>query len=399
MGRTKKTVEEVAAVDANEREQLVTMLADSLNAMQKGPKIAFVLSQDKFVPADVPGWVSTGADMLDLAISNIPHGGLPFGRVVEIVGFESSGKSLLALHIAKSTQAQGGVVVYLDTEASMNRQFATAVGVDISAMAYSQPDYLEQVYESVDKVIEKVRSVNSDKPVTIIVDTIMATPSKAELEGNFDKEGWNTAKAIINSKAMRKLTNKVAKEKILLLFLNQLRDKLGVSFGDNSTTSGGHAIKFHSSVRIRLKQAGQIKGKLNGVEQVIGNKVIATVIKSKIGPPLRKAEFNVYYESGIDNAGSWVQTLDDYDIVKREGKSPKKSTDDDTKKSSKYTYTTDAGEVIEFKAKTFKDAILSNPELKDELYKKICDKVIMGYKTDKLDDADISITNESEEEG
>ncbi len=199
----KKKQEAIEVNDINDREELVGLLADSLNASVKGGKIAYILDRDRSVPADITGWISTGSDMLDIAVSNIPKGGLPLGRVVEIIGFESAGKSLLALHACKDTQAQGGIAVYLDTESSMNRQFAQAIGVDISVMIYSQPDYLEQVYESVEKIVEKVRELGSNKPITIIVDTIMGTPTKTELDGTFDKAGWNTEKAIINSLAMR----------------------------------------------------------------------------------------------------------------------------------------------------------------------------------------------------
>ena len=377
----KKKQENVVADDINDREELVGLLADSINSSIKGDKIAYVLSRDQVVPADITGWVSTGSDMLDIAISNMPNGGLPLGRVVEFTGMESAGKSLLALHACKSTQAIGGIAVYLDTESSMNRQFAQAIGVDISMMMYSQPDYLEQVYEAIEKIVEKVRALGSDKPVTIITDTIMGTPTKTELDGTFDKAGWNTEKAIINSLAMRKLTNLIAKNKILLIFVNQLRDRLGISFGPTKGTSGGHAIAFHSTIRIQLKKTGQIKAKVNGVEQIIGIKTQAQVVKSKIGPPLRTATFDILFESGINNIGSWLETMVNYDIANQGG--------------AWYTYTTETGEDIKFQEKTFQEKILNLSELKDEIYKKICDKLIMGYRTENLNPEDL-ITEESE---
>lgn len=380
----KKIKEAVNVNDVNDREELVGLLADSLNSGIKGDKIAFVLSRDQSVPADITGWISTGSDILDIAVSNMPHGGLPLARIVEITGFESSGKSLLALHICKSTQEQGGIAVYLDTESSMNRQFAKAIGVDISMMMYSQPDYLEQLYESIEKIVEKVKAIGSNKPVTIIADTIMATPTKAELEGDFDKDGWSTGKAIINSKAMRKLTNLIAKNKVLLVFVNQLRDRLGVSFGETAGTSGGHAIKFHSTIRIQLKKTGSIKAKVNGVEQIIGISTQAKVTKSKIGPPLRVAKFDIYFDSGINNIGSWLATMADYDLVDQGG--------------AWYTYTTNDGEIIKFQEKTFQEKILSNPILKEEIYMKICDKLIMSYRSENINPEDLIIDSDDSSE-
>lgn len=380
----KKKQEEVEIENLNNREDLVSLLADSINSSIKGDKIAFVLSKDREVPADITGWVSTGSDMLDIAVSNMPHGGLPLGRVVEIVGFESSGKSLLALHICQDTQRRGGIAVYLDTESSMNRQFAQAIGVDISMMTYSQPEYLEQIYESIEKIILKVKALKIDKPVTIITDTIMATPTKTELDGTFEKAGWNTEKAIVNSLAMRKLTNLIAKNKILLVFINQLRDRLGVSFGETSGTSGGHAIKFHSTIRIQLKKLGQIKGKVNNVEQVIGVNVQAKVLKSKIGPPLRTTNFDIFFDSGINNIGSWLKTMTDYEIAKQGG--------------AWYTYISDSGTEIKFQEKTFEEKILAFPELKEEIYSKLCNKLIMDYKSTNFDASDLISDQDSIDE-
>ncbi len=184
--------------------------------------------------------------------------------------------------------------------------------------------------------------------------------------------------AIVLSKAMRKITQMIGRERVCLIFTNQLREKLGVMFGDKYTTSGGKAIQFHASCRLRLKAAGQIKAKIQGKEQVIGIKTKAKVVKNRMGPPLREAEFNIYFESGIDDVGSWLQVMKDYKLLKQGG--------------SWYTYTCDiTGEEIKFLSKDFEDKVLSNPERKESIYNKICETLVMSYKTDEIGIDDLTI--------
>jgi recombination protein RecA len=350
------------------RDELSSILADNLNKKFKSAhKVAFFLDGEEVTPTDLNEWVSTGSPMLDLAISNRPNGGLPVGRITEITGLEGSGKSLLAAHAIADTQAKGGLGVYIDTENALNQEFLEAIGVDIKKMLYVPLETVEDIFEAIDSIIESVRSSDKKKLVTIVVDSVAGASTKVEISADYDQAGYATQKAIIISKAMRKVTNLIGRERISLIFTNQLRTRLGVSFGDPWTTSGGKAIAFHSSCRIRLKQMGQLKSKIGGVEQVVGIKTRAQVIKNRMGPPLRSVDYDIYFDSGIDNYGSWLQMMKTYNLVKQSG--------------AWYTYVdVQTGEEIKFQAKSFEELLEERPELKQSIYNEICDAYIMSYK-------------------
>ena len=171
---------------------------------------------------------------------------------------ESSGKSLLGAHILSETQKKGGVAVYIDTETSVSQQFLGAIGVDVSKMLYLHLETVEDIFQAIEEIVTKVRESDKDRLVTILIDSLAAASTKVEMDADFDKDGWATAKAIIISKAMRKITQMIGRQNIALVFTNQLRQKLGVMVGDPWTTSGGKALPFHASTRIRLKNMGQI---------------------------------------------------------------------------------------------------------------------------------------------
>jgi len=368
----------MAKAKTNKRDELASVLADSLNKQFKGMKVAYFLDGAEDTPTDLTEWISTGSSILDLAISNRPNGGLPVGRITEITGMEASGKSLLAAHLLANTQKQGGLAVYIDTENAMNEEFLTAIGMDMQKMLYIQLETVEDIFEVIENIILKVKESDKNWLVSIAVDSVAAATTKVEQAQDYDKEGWATSKAIVLSKGMRKITQLIGRERVALFFTNQLRQKLGVMFGDPWTTSGGKAIQFHASCRLRLKAAGQIKAKIAGKEQTIGIKTKAIVVKNRMGPPLRQAEFNIYFESGIDDTGSWLQVMKDYNLLKQGG--------------SWYTYTCDiTGEDIKFLSKDFETKVLSNPERKESIYKKICETMVMSYKTDDIGIDDIEI--------
>ena len=352
------------------RDELSSILASNLNKKFKSAhKVAFFLDGSEQTPTDLDEWVSTGSPMLDLAIANRPHGGLPVGRITEITGLEGSGKSLLAAHAIADTQKKGGLGVYIDTENALNQEFLEAIGVDIKKMLYVPLETVEDIFEAIDSIIESVRAADGEKKklVTIVVDSVAGASTKVEISADYDQAGYATQKAIIISKAMRKVTNLIGRERISLIFTNQLRTRLGVSFGDPWTTSGGKAIAFHSSCRIRLKQMGQLKSKVGGVDQVVGIKTRAQVIKNRMGPPLRSIDYDIYFDSGIDNYGSWLEMMKTYKLVNQTG--------------AWYTYVdTETGEEIKFQAKNFEEMMESRPELKESIYQKICDTYIMSYK-------------------
>jgi recombination protein RecA len=214
----------------------------------------------------------------------------------------------------------------------------------------------------------------------------MGASTKIEMAKEFDKDGYATAKAIILSKGMRKLTNMIGRERICLIFTNQLRTRLGVAFGDPYTTSGGKAIPFHASVRLRLKSVGQIKMKKDGVDQVIGIKTRAQVIKNRMGPPLKSIDYDIYFESGIDNYGGWLNVMKDYKLVSQAG--------------AWYTYTANDGSDIKFQSKDFEKKMTEDPELKAEVYARICEAYILRYKPGEdigIDDIEIDDEFVSEE--
>jgi|TARA_B110000046_G_scaffold128825_1_gene135308 recombination protein RecA len=350
---------------------LADILAGELNKQSKDQKVAFFLNDDE-APTNVDGWVSTGCAMLDVAISNRPYGGLPVGRITEITGLEQSGKSLVSAHLLAETQKQGGVAVLIDTETAVSRDFLEAIGVDVSKLLYVTADSVEQIFDMTETIIEKVRETSKDKLVTIVVDSVAAASTTNELASDYKKDGYATDKAIIISKAMRKITNMIGRQKISLVFTNQLRQKMNAMFGDPWTTSGGKALAFHASVRLRLKNMGQIKMKQGGQERTVGMKVRCQVVKNRMGPPLRAADFEIYFDRGIDNYGSWLKVMKENNLVKQAG--------------AWYTYVdTETGEEIKFQSKDFIEMMGEKEVLREQIYKKICEETILQYKGDTLD--------------
>jgi recombination protein RecA len=382
MAKSTKTKSELS-------DELASTLVDNLNKKFKDVnyKVAYFLDGDTDTPADVKEWISTGSSMLDLAISNRPNGGFPVGRITEVTGLEASGKSLLAAHALVSTQQKGGLAVYIDTENAVSREFLEAIGLDLEKMLYIPLETVEDIFEAIESIIESIRKSNKDRLVTIIVDSVMGASTKIEMAADYDKDGWATSKSIVLSKGMRKLTNMIGRERICLIFTNQLRSRLGVTFGDPWTTSGGKAIPFHASVRLRLKSVGQIKAKKDGIEQIIGIKTRAQVIKNRMGPPLKSIDYDIYFESGIDNYGGWLNIMKDYKLVKQGG--------------AWYTYTTRAGEDIKFLSKDFENTVREDPELDREIYEEICNAYIFKYKPGEnigIDDIEIAEDFTSEED-
>ena len=298
------------------RDELAEVLAGELNKQFKSHQVAYFLDGVQETPTDVTEWVSTGSTLLDLAISNKPHGGFAAGRIAEINGLEGSGKSLIGAHALASTQRKDGLAVYIDTESSVSAEFLQAIGINTDSMLYIHLETVEDVFDTIETIVTKIRESSKDKLVTILVDSLAAASTKVEMDADFDKDGWATAKAIIISKAMRKITNLIARQKVCLIFTNQLRQKLGVMFGDPWTTSGGKALPFHASTRIRLKNMGQIK---DTKKNTIGIKIRAQVIKNRLGPPLRSAEFPLFFDKGIDDFGSWLNIMKDHKLVKQAG--------------------------------------------------------------------------------
>ena len=282
------------------------------------------------------GVIPTGALPLDAALG---IGGVPRGRIIEIYGPESSGKTTLALQILAEAQALGGIVAFIDAEHALDPVYAARIGVDIDEVLISQPDTGEQALEICDML---VRSGAID---CVIVDSVAALVPRAEIEGEM---GDTTVglQARLMSQALRKLAGSLSKSNTTCIFINQLREKIGVMFGNPETTTGGRALKFFSSVRIDIRRIDSIKQ--NG--DVVGNRVRAKVVKNKVAAPFKTAEFDIMYGTGISKEGSILDMGVDYDIVKKSG--------------AWYTYETDRLGQGREAAKEF---LRKNPELAEEI--------------------------------
>jgi recombination protein RecA len=363
------------SVKKSVKDDLAIVIAENLNKKFKDNKVAYFLDGSDTTPTDIKDFVSTGSSMLDLAISNRENGGVAVGRITEINGLESTGKSLLASHILTETQKQGGIAVYMDTETSVSVEFLEAIGVDVSKLLYLHFECVEDIFEAIEDIIVKVRESDKDRLVTILVDSLAGTSTKIEIEADFGKDGYATSKAIIISKALRKITQLIGRQKVSLIFTNQLRQKLGVMFGDPWTTSGGKALPFHASTRIRLKNLGQIKSG----NKIIGMKCRAQVIKNRLGPPLRHADYDMYFDSGIDNYGGWLNVMKEHKLLIQAG--------------SWYTVTYRKKD-YKFQSKDFKELMESNDGLRNHLYKQICKKTILQYKKGNIGIDDVEYTKE-----
>ena len=366
MSTEKKSKKPIPAAD---RDELAQVIADSLNKLNKdSDQIAYFLDGKEDTPTDFTDFISTGATMLDIAISNRPHGGIAVGRITELTGLEGSGKSLVGAQLIANTQKRGGVAVLIDTETAVNPDFFKAVGIDMNKLVYVHLSTVEDIFDAITNIIEKVRAgKDKDKLVTIIVDSVAAASTKKEMEADFGKDGYATDKAIIISKAMRKITGLLGRERIALVFTNQLRQKMNApAFSDPWTTSGGKAIAFHASTRIRLSLIGKIQ---DGNKNVIGVNVKAVVVKNRLGPPHRVAEFDIYFDRGIDDFGSWLDVLKDNGLVKQSG--------------AWYTMVDETtGEEVKFQSKDFPKFLESNVTRKESVYNKICDALIMKYRSE-----------------
>jgi len=249
--------------------------------------------------------ISTGSIGLDIALG---IGGLPKGRIIEIYGPESSGKTTLALHVVAEAQKMGGVCAFVDAEHALDPKYARALGVDLDELLISQPDAGEQALEITDTL------VRSGAISVVVVDSVAALTPKAELEGDMGDHQVG-AQARLMSQAMRKLTGSISRSKCMVIFINQIRMKIGVMFGSPETTSGGNALKFYSSVRLDIRRIGAIKDR----DEVVGNQTRVKVIKNKVAPPFRQVEFDIMYGKGISKTGEMIDLGVKAEVVDKSG--------------------------------------------------------------------------------
>ena len=284
--------------------------------------------------------ISTGSIGLDIALG---IGGLPRGRIIEIYGPESSGKTTLALHVVAEAQKMGGVCAFVDAEHALDPKYARALGVDLDELLISQPDAGEQALEITDTL------VRSGAISVVVVDSVAALTPKAELEGDMGDHQVG-AQARLMSQAMRKLTGSISRSKCMVIFINQIRMKIGVMFGSPETTSGGNALKFYSSVRLDIRRIGQIKDR----DEVVGNQTRVKVIKNKVAPPFKQIEFDIMYGKGISKTGEMIDLGVKAGIVDKSG--------------SWFSYGDQRIGQGRENAKTF---LKDNPEIMDEIEMKI----------------------------
>lgn len=295
--------------------------------------------------------ISTGSLGLDIALG---IGGVPKGRVIEIYGPESSGKTTLATHIIAEAQKKGGIAAFIDAEHAFDKYYAQKLGVDVENLLISQPDNGEQALEIADNLI---RSGAID---VIVIDSVAALVPKAEIEGEMGDSKMGL-QARLMSQALRKLTGTISKTNCCCIFINQLREKIGVMFGNPETTTGGNALKFYSSVRLDIRRISQIKDSV----EVSGNRVKVKIVKNKVAPPFRIAEFDIMFGEGISKVGEIIDLGVDFNIIKKAG--------------SWFSYgDTKLGQGRD----AVKNLLLDNPELMDDLEAKIKEEVT-GEKLDE----------------
>jgi len=253
---------------------------------------------------DVPA-IPTGSVTIDIALG---VGGVPRGRVIEIFGPESSGKTTLTLSIIANAQSTGGQAAFIDAEHAFDAAYAKKIGVNLDNLLMSQPDTGEQALEITETL------VRSNALDVIVIDSVAALTPRAEIEGEMGDSHMGL-QARLMSQALRKLSGAIAKSKTCVIFINQIREKIGVMFGNPETTPGGRALKFYASVRIDLRRIASLK---KG-EEVVGNRVRASIVKNKVAPPFRKAEFDIMYDEGISKAGSVLDTAETLGVTKKSG--------------------------------------------------------------------------------
>ncbi|MFD4997137.1 recombinase RecA [Streptomyces buecherae] len=303
-------------------------------------------------PNDPIEVISTGSTALDVALG---VGGLPRGRVVEVYGPESSGKTTLTLHAVANAQRAGGTVAFVDAEHALDPDYAQKLGVDTDSLILSQPDNGEQALEIVDMLI---RSGALD---LIVIDSVAALVPRAEIEGEMG-DSHVGLQARLMSQALRKITSALNQSKTTAIFINQLREKIGVMFGSPETTTGGRALKFYASVRIDIRRIETLK---DGTEAV-GNRTRCKVVKNKVAPPFKQAEFDILYGQGISREGGLIDMGVEHGFVRKSG--------------AWYTY---EGDQLGQGKENARNFLKDNPDLADEIEKKIMEKLGIGVKADK----------------
>ncbi len=295
---------------------LVRTLRNSLNK-DDDDKVTWDLTKDDS-PTYIRDWVSTGSTILDIVISNKLGGGIPVGKITELQGEESSGKSLLCAHIIAETQKRGGIAVYLDTENATNPDFMRRIGVDLEKLIYIQPGTIEKAFEHIEGIITKIREKPGSPLLVILWDSVGNTPPQAEIEGDYDPNSRIGLGAKAMAKGLRKITDLIAREQIALVCTQPLKFAMGGNgYGDPWITVYGKALPYHSSLRLRVSSSTKLKDPKT--DTVYGLKTHARVIKSRLGTSYRTCKFEIHFDHGIDDEASWFEVLHEAGLIEKDG--------------------------------------------------------------------------------
>ncbi|MCB0735035.1 MAG: recombinase RecA [Flavobacteriales bacterium] len=329
---------------ANDNAEKLKALKLTIDKLEKSYGKGIVMKMDEDNVLNIPS-ISTGSLGLDMALG---IGGFPKGRVIEIYGPESSGKTTLAMHCIAEAQKKGGLAAFIDAEHAFDRFYAEKIGIDTEELLISQPDDGEQALEIADNLI---RSGAID---VIVIDSVAALVPRAELEGDMGDSKMGL-QARLMSQALRKLTGTINKTGCICIFINQLREKIGVMFGNPETTTGGNALKFYASVRLDIRRIGQIKDSTD----VVGNRVKVKVAKNKVAPPFRVVEFDIMYGEGISKSGEVLDLGVEFDVIQKSG--------------SWFSYN---GTKLGQGRDAVKQLLLDNPELMEEIELQVKEKAM-----------------------
>lgn len=366
MANIKKTSSKHVEINANvERDELALLLQKELNKSNKdGTKVSYFLDEDDD-PTQITDWVSTGSTMLDLAVSNRPHGGLPVGKFIELSGAEATGKSLFCAQLIAETQKKGGLSVFFDSEFSVDKQFWRALGININNVNYVPFTTLEELFTKLELCIGAFRKADNNRLLTIFIDSVAQASIESEMESDHGVTGFNTGKSLIIGKALRKITGLISRQKVLVVFTNQVRYNMNAGpFGEKWIVPGGKALPHASSVRIRFANIGKLKDPTT--KEVYGMECQAQVIKNRCGPCYRTASFDIFYDSGVQDLASWIEFMKLHGIIGGSGHG--------------YTYKRLNGEELKFKVDDFVKLMQTDLDLKEEIYQAICNKYIMQYR-------------------
>lgn len=349
-----------------EYQEKMRSLETTIGKLEKSYGKGIVMKLNSDTVLDIPS-ISTGSLGLDLALG---VGGFPRGRIIEIYGPESSGKTTLALHSIAEAQKKGGIAAFVDAEHAFDRIYAEKLGIDMDRLYVSQPDHGEQALEIAEHLI-RTNAID-----IIVIDSVAALVPKAELEGEMGESKMGL-QARLMSQALRKITGAINKTSCCCIFINQLREKIGVMFGNPETTTGGNALKYYASVRLDIRRIGAIK---ESAAVITGNRTRVKVQKNKVSPPFKQVEFDILYGEGISRAGEVLDMGVELEIVKKAG--------------SWFSYKdTKLGQGRE----AVKEIIRDNPELMDEIEKQIFEKVQGSVKLVAVDDAEEELAPVSED--